>query len=167
VSATEALRAALSAGIRLGIDGDHLTLEASTAPNPVLLEQLACHKASVMALLRPADDGWSALDWLAFFDERTRMAAIHRLAPAEAAASAFACCVVEWLNRNPARSPTGQCLGCGRSEYPHEPLLPFGTEATGNAWLHSDCWPAWHASRKAEAVAALANLGITTSRTSQ
>ena len=29
------------------------------------------------------------------------------------------------------------------------------------------CWPSWQASRKAEAVAALENLGITTSRTNQ
>jgi hypothetical protein len=33
--------------------------------------------------------------------------------------------------------------------------VPFGTERTGQAWLHPQCWPGWHAKRKAEAVAAL------------
>jgi hypothetical protein len=71
----------------------------------------------------------------------------RRLAPS--------CCVAEWLNRNPARSPPGRCLGCGEAEHAHDSLLPFGTEPTGHAWLHSRCWTAWHASRQADAVAAL------------
>ena len=50
---------------------------------------------------------------------------------AEAEARAFVCCVAEWLNRNPARSPPGRCLGCGEAEHAHDPLLPFGTEPTG------------------------------------
>jgi hypothetical protein len=33
-------------------------------------------------------------------------------------------------------------------------------ESTGHAWLHSRCWPIWHAGRKAEAIAALAALWI-------
>ena len=47
-----------------------------------------------------------------------------------------------------------------RPDHAHDPLLPFGIEPTGHAWLHSRCWPAWHAGRKAEAVAALAAMGI-------
>jgi hypothetical protein len=82
------------------------------------------------------------------------------LAEIDAEARAFACCVVEWLNRNPVRSPPGRCLGCGQAEHSHDPLLPFGTEPTGHAWLHSRCWPAWHAARKADAIAALAAMGI-------
>ena len=70
--------------------------------------------------------------------------------------------VVEWLNRNPVRPPPGRCLGCGEAEYGHAPLLPFGTEPTHHAWLHSRCWAAWHAGRKAEAVASpsLSTIGI-------
>ena len=166
MSAAEALKAARAAGLRLGIDGDALTLEAATAPSPTVLDLLASHKAGIVALLRPANDGWSGEDWLAFFDERAGIAEFDGgLSREQAEACAFAACVVEWLNRNPARSPSGGCLGCGGSEHAHDTLLPFGTEPTGHAWLHSRCWPAWHAGRKAEAVAALAKLGITTSRT--
>jgi hypothetical protein len=160
VSAILAVRAASAAGVQLRIDGDALTLEASAAPPPAIVELLARHKAGILALLRPAGDGWSALDWRTFFDERAGSAAVHGLTESDAEARAFACCVVEWLNRNPVRSPPSRCLGCGQAEHSNDPLLPFGTEPTGHAWLHARCWPAWHAARKAEAIAALAAMGI-------
>jgi hypothetical protein len=70
---------------------------------------------------------------------------------------------VEWLNRNPMRSLPGRCLGCGGADHSHDPLLPYSTESTGSAWLHSGCWRAWYAGRKAEAVAALEAMGIVAS----
>jgi hypothetical protein len=165
VSAVEALKAARAAGVQVAIDGDALTLEASAAPSPAVVELLARHKVAILTLLRPAGDGWSAIDWRMYFDERSRRAAVHGLTGIEAEARAFDCCVVEWLNRNPVRSPSGRCLGCGLAEHSHDPLLPFGTEPTGHAWLHSRCWPAWHAARKADAIAALVAMGIGQPRT--
>jgi hypothetical protein len=73
---------------------------------------------------------------------------------------ATATIISEWLNRNPACSPPGRCLGCGGGELVDNPLLPFGVEPTGHAWLHSKCWRAWSASREVEAVRALARMGI-------
>jgi hypothetical protein len=161
MSAAQALNAARAAGIRLGVDDDDLTLEAAVAPPPALLELLSRYKAGILALLRPAHDGWSGEDWLAFFDERAGVAQFDGGLPREEAESrAFAYCVIEWLNRNPVRSLPGGCLGCGRAEYIHDPLLPFGTESSGHVWLHSRCWPTWHERRKAEAVAALSSIGI-------
>ena len=111
--------------------------------------------------MRPGTCGWSADDWHAFFEKRAGVAASEaRLPREEAEARAFACCVAEWLNRKLTQSPPGRCLGCGGSEHPHDKLLPFGTEQTGQAWLHSRCWQDWHASRKAEAVATLSTFGI-------
>jgi hypothetical protein len=52
VSASQALEAALAAGIRLATDGDDLLLEADAAPPSPLLAPLSHHKASVVALLR-------------------------------------------------------------------------------------------------------------------
>jgi hypothetical protein len=63
-------QAARAAGIRLGIDGDDLVLEASAPPPPAMIDLLSRHKAGIVALLRPAEDGWSAEDWQVFFDER-------------------------------------------------------------------------------------------------
>ena len=147
--------------MKLRIDGDALTLEAASAPPPAVLDLLARHKAGIIALLRPANDGWSGEDWLAFFDERAGIAEFDDGLPRqEAEARAFECCVVQWLNRNPARSPSGRCLGCGGSEHAHDKLPPFVTEPVGHAWLHLRCWDAWHAGQKAEAVAALLAFGI-------
>jgi hypothetical protein len=162
MSAVQALKAARGAGVRIGIDGDALTLGADAAPPSAVLDLLSRHKAGVVALLRKGSDGWSGEDWRTFFDERAGIAEFDGGLPRDKAeARAFACSAAEWLNRNPMRSSPGRCVGCGEGERAHDKLLPFGTEQTGHAWLHSRCWPAWHAARKAGAVAALAAMGIT------
>jgi hypothetical protein len=161
MSAVEALRAAQVAGIQLGVDGEDLVLTATVPPPAAVIDLLASHKAEVLALLRPGPDGWSAEDWQVFFEERAGIIEFDGGLPrAEAEAQAFACCVVEWLNCNPVRSPPRHCLGCGSGDHAHDPLLPYGVENTGHAWLHSRCWPAWFAGRKAEAIAALEAMGI-------
>jgi hypothetical protein len=53
-----------------------------------------------------------------------------------------------------------RAAACGNGHYAHDALLPHGIEPTGHAWLHSRCWRAWQAERKAEAVAALVAMGI-------
>ena len=162
MSAIEALKAARAAGVELALDGDDLALKAASAPPTALLHTLSQHKAEIVVLLRPAEDGWSAEDWQVFFDERAGTVQFDDGPPraAEAEARAFACCVVEWLNRYPARSAPGRCVACGDREYGYDPLLPYGVEPTGHAWLHSRCWEAWHAARKREAAAALKAMGV-------
>ena len=161
MSAAEALKAARAAGVELRLDGDALVLEASAPPPGAILDLLSRHKPGVVVLLRPGRDGWSAEDWQVFFAERDGIAeADGGLPRPEAEARAFACCVVEWLNRNFVPSPPGRCLACGGGDHGHDVLLPHGIEPTGHVWLHSRCWPDWHAGRKAEAVAALAAMGI-------
>jgi hypothetical protein len=161
MSAVDTLKAARAAGVELAIDGDNLALKAASAPPAAVLDALSRHKAEIVALLRPAEDGWSAEDWQVFFEERAGIVEFDGgLSRAEAEAQAFACCVVEWLNRNPERASAGRCLGCGDREHAHDPLLPYGAEPAGHVWLHSRCWPAWCAARKAKAVSALAAMGI-------
>jgi hypothetical protein len=163
MSAADVLKATRAAGIELGLDGDDLLLAAAAPPPAALLDLLSRDKAGIVALLRPGRDGWSAEDWQVYFDERAGIAEFDGWLPRpQAEARAFACCVAEWLNRNPVRSPSGRCLSCGADERSHDPLLPYGIETIGYAWLHSRCWRAWHAGRKAEAVAGLAAMGIAT-----
>jgi hypothetical protein len=157
----EALKAARAAGLGLHVDGLDLVLEASAPPPAAVLDLLSRYRADVVALLRPGDDGWSAEDWRAYYDERAGIAELDGGLPrADAEARAFAYCISEWLSRNPVRSPPGKCLSCGQLEQAHDPLLPFGTEACGHAWLHHTCWSAWHAGRNTEAVGALGVMGI-------
>jgi hypothetical protein len=109
--------------------------------------------------LRAGAAGWTAEDWQAFFEERASIAEFDAGLPRpRAEARAFDCCISEWLNRHPVRSSPERCVACG--EQTHDPLLPFGIESQGHAWLHSRCWPAWHAGRKAEGVAALTAMGV-------
>jgi hypothetical protein len=161
MSAAVALKAGHTAGIRFEIDGNDLVLEASAPPPPAVIDLLSRHKAEVVALLRPAKDGWSAEDWQVFFDERAAIVEFDGgLSRAEAEAHAFDCCVVEWLNHNPEHSPAGPCLDCGDCDHTDDPLLPYGTEISGRGWLHSSCWRAWHEGRKSEATAFLEAIGI-------
>jgi hypothetical protein len=163
VSAVQALKAASAAGVRLGIDGKDLTLEADAAPPPSVIDLLTRHKADLIALLRIGRKSWSGEDWRAFFDERAGIAEFDGGQPREQAeARAHACCVAEWLNRNPVRSSPYSCQRCGEAERAHDPLLPFATESIGPARLHSRCWSAWSAARQAEAVADLEAMGIAT-----
>jgi hypothetical protein len=162
MSAAQALKAARAAGIELDIDGDDLLWAAPEQPPTAVLDLLARHKTGIVRLLRSGDDEWSAEDWQAFFDERAGIAEHDGgLSRSEAEALAFAHCVVEWLMRHPVRSKPGACLRCGRVEDERDGIvLPFGTEASGHAWLHSHCWPAWYSGCKAEAAAALSVMGI-------
>ena len=70
MSAVEALKTARAAGVELALDGDDLALKAASAPPAAVLDALSRHKAEIVALLRPAEDGWSAEDWQVFFDDR-------------------------------------------------------------------------------------------------
>ncbi|MBL8666334.1 MAG: hypothetical protein JNM48_02595 [Rhodospirillales bacterium] len=161
MSASQALHAARAAGVELHLDGDDLVLKASAPPPPEVLDLLSRHKAEILPLLRPGGGGWSSDDWQTFYDERAGIAEFDGgLTRADAEARAFACCVGKWLDRNPATSTQRRCLACGGGDHAHDPLLPHGTDVTGHVWLHSGCWPAWYARRNAEAVAALAAIGI-------
>jgi hypothetical protein len=118
-------------------------------------------KAAIGSMLQPCADSWLAENWKAYFDERASIAEFDGgLSRSQAEIRAFACCVVEWLNRNPTSSPAGRCFACNGREYSHDPLLPFGIGMAGCVWLHSHCQPSWYAGRKVEAVAALAAMGI-------
>jgi hypothetical protein len=164
MSAFRALKAARAAGVHFEIDGNQLVLEATSPPPAAVLEAISRHKIEIVALLRPGRDGWSAADWQGFFDERAGIAEFDcGLPPPQAEVQAFACCVVEWLNRNPEHSPSGRCLGCGSREKGHDALLPFGIEPAGHVWLHGHCWPAWYQGRKARAASALRAMGIVSS----
>jgi len=161
MSAARAIMEARAAGIQIGVEGDDLVLEASSPPPPAVLDLLSRFKSAIVLWLRPGTDGWSAEDWRAVFDERAGIAEFDGGLPRpEAEAQAVACCVTEWMNRHPATSSPERCLACKGGDRPGDPLLPHGTETHGHAWLHSRCWPNWHGSRKAEAIAALMAMGI-------
>jgi len=156
MSAAQTLNAARAAGISVDIDGEDLVLQAPAPPPPAVVEALSRHKADILALLRPMNDGWAAEDWQAFYDERAGIFEFDGRMPRPAAeAQAFEACVVEWPNRNPAPSPAGRCAWCGGCETDSAAVIPFGIEPGTHAWLHSECWRPWQEARRAQAVEAL------------
>jgi hypothetical protein len=161
MSAAEALKAARAADIKLAIEGNDLLLEAASEPPAVVLDALRQHKAEVVAMLRSGRDGWSAEDWLLFFEERAAIAEIDGGSlRTEAEAQALTCCIVEWLNRNPTPSAPGRCAWCGQAESRDAVVLPYGTEPATHIWLHPECWAAWQDTRRSQAREALARMGI-------
>ena len=97
MSAAKAVMEARAAGILLGVEGDDLVLEAPAPPPAALLGLLSHQKATIVALLRPGRDGWSAEDWQVYFDERAGIAEFDGGLPRERSeALAFACCAAEW-----------------------------------------------------------------------
>jgi len=161
MSAIQALRLAQEKGVRIGVAGTDLILEADQEPAPKVLEGLRRHKAGIVALLRATDGDWTAKDWQTFFDERAGIAEFDQgHTRAEAEAVAFECCVVEWLNRYPELSDPGRCAWCGKPEAGGSVVVPFGTTDHGHTWLHHDCWNDWSRNRRKKAKQALAEIGL-------
>jgi hypothetical protein len=118
VSAAEALKAARAAGVSIRIDGDDLVLEASASPAPAVLDALSSHKAAIVALLRPASDGWlpedaaNARQWRNQLDARTNEWLLGDRGWEEARRLAWGDLVNEWHELHGQRWPIWQCAGC-------------------------------------------------------
>src|SRR5262249_17538486 len=161
MSAAQALSAARAVGIHLEVDGDDLLLEASAPPSSAILEELSQHKAEIVAVLRPGRDGWPAEGWPSLVREGAALTGFDGgLSRTEAEAQALACCIVEWLNRNPTPSAPGRCAWCGQAESRDAIVLPYGTEPGTHIWLHAECWPAWQKVRRSQATEALMRMGV-------
>ena len=131
-----------------------------SAPGPADAAAARREGAKVIALRQPAKD-WSAEDWRGLYDERAGIAEFDGgLSRPESEAKALKHCIAEWLYRNPVTSPARACPVCGATDQPNDPLLAVGLGG-GLVWAHRECAPAWRAGRIAEAVTALAALGIT------
>ncbi len=149
-----------AAGGRVIIIEDRLKVRAPLPLPDKLVAELRLHKAEVLAFLQDRKPVWTPEDRQAHFDERAGIVEHDGgLSRADAEQRAFECCVMEWLWRNPppATGPE-RCAHCG--EPFGEDGLPFLTGDGGQGWLHNGCHGDWTAQRRAEAVEALAILGL-------
>lgn len=163
MSALERLKAATRAGVEVTLDGDDLAVNASVQPPDAVLSGLASFKAEIVDLLRPDSHGWTADDWMAFYDERAGV--VQRDGSEDqrtAEANALACCVAEWVNRNPLkpRRLTYDCLRCN-THVTCDTGFPLSTpELVAGAWVHNNCIEGFHAYRRAEALDAFSRCGV-------
>ncbi len=166
MSAVEALRLARENGVRLGVAGTGLILDADREPASRVLETLRRHKAGIVALLTTAEGDWTSEDWRVFYDERPGIAEFDGgQTRAEAEVLAFECCIVEWLNHHPQHSHPGRCAWCEKPDRDGHAVVPFGTKIHGHTWLHPECWNDWRQDRRARARRALDRHGIKASLT--
>ena len=68
------LRTARAAGLTFRVQGEHLIVEAPSAPPPDLLDAVSRHKAEILKFLRHDTASWTTEDWRALFDERAGIA---------------------------------------------------------------------------------------------
>jgi hypothetical protein len=85
---------------------------------------------------------------------------VRNLPRLEAERAAFDIVLVERLNATHPDTDPNRCAWCGRAETPSDALLPIGVGAR-HAWLHRDCWDRWRERQRTEAIAMLAEAGIT------
>jgi hypothetical protein len=145
-----------SNGVSLKKNGRQIVLEG---PESVITDALVDKLRELKSdLLRNLGD-WDSGDWQEYYDERASIAKFEGGAPTvEAERRAYQFCIVEWLNQNPEATTPGQCAHCRQTGQPDHVVVPFGTE--NHTWLHPECWPAWHESRRSRAIAALIAMGI-------
>ena len=162
MSAAEALKSARAAGVHITADGEDLILDAESPPPAPIVDALKRYKPEIVALLTRSAGDWSAEEWGAFLHERAAIIEFDGgLSRAEAEASAYEWCIVEWLNRNPAPSESGLCAWCQQPEGgTSSVVVPFGTDEYGHTWLHHRCWKSWHDDRRKRARKYLADIDI-------
>ncbi|WP_337355760.1 hypothetical protein [Prosthecomicrobium sp. N25] len=151
MSALRALRLAREVGVAVQADGDELVVEADFPPPPPVVEDLTEHKWAILSLLRGRDE-WDAEDWVAYFQERARVARFEGdLDPHAAEGQAFECCVRRWLWRYPAVEAGGTaCAGCGKRA--GEVMLPVLDGSGEHVLVHPECHATWSRGRHQEAV---------------
>jgi hypothetical protein len=161
MSVAETIRMAEASGIRLGVEGADLILDADLEPPVDVVNAICRHKAEIIELLALSGDRWTADDWQALYDERAAIAEYERGASREVAeATAFEVCVVRWLDSHPpSQDDLDCCVHCGE-QMDELDAISYLTGDGGDVWMHGQCHPAWTERRRKQAVEALAGLGL-------
>ncbi len=161
MSAVEILQMARENGVHIGIEGADLILDAEREPTSRVLAAIRRHKEDIIDLLTAADGDRTAEGWRVFYEEHATKAEFDGgQTREEAAARAFECCIVEWLNRHPEHFDPGRCAWCAAAETSGARIVPYGANRSGHVWLHPACWQSWHDDRRQSAISALAAFNI-------
>ncbi len=158
MSAVSALKAARAAGLTLSIEGEHLILEAPSAPPTDVLQAVSRHKAEILKLLRYDAANWSVTDWQALFDERAGIAEYDGgLSRLDAEMYAFEDCVDHWLALHlPVARKQEHCLRCCTYVSDQEKASVVVTCVGGTTGrLHANCASDWKNLRRWDARSAL------------
>ena len=64
MNAAQVMKQAAAAGIRIAIEGDSLSLEATAPPPQAIIELITKHKPEIINLLRSGREGLAEVTWL-------------------------------------------------------------------------------------------------------
>ena len=107
------------------------------------------------------DPAAAARRWRRKFEDRTIVVQrVRNLPQAEAERAAYDIVLVEFLNATHPDTDPSRCACCGRAETPRDSPAA-NRRGCRHAWLHPNCWAPWRERRRREAIAALAEAGIT------
>lgn len=143
--------------ITLGDEGIRLKVPTSLHDEAVA-EVRAQKNAISRALKNETEVPWDADDYRTFHHERADVDGGQTRAQAEA--SSFEGCIVEWMNRHPEPSDTSCCVWCRLQDLSGHGIVPFGADGRGHAWLHPECWSKWQERRRQQAVEELLARGV-------
>ncbi len=163
MSAIEALRMARENGVRLGVAGGDLILDADREPARQVLEAIRLHKAAIVALLTSAKSVWTADDWRDFYQERAAIMEYDgEISREEAERLALDWCIMTWMAANPPCGLSKElCSACGEPiGRVGEDSIPLLAGKESHAWVHHTCVGEWQRQRRSLAVSALAKMGV-------
>ena len=126
-----------------------MRLEGRVPPPHGLLIILKYFKANILNHLK---------EWWEYSEERAAIAQYsdYGVSRHEANVHAHDACVDKWIVKNEVPSTDNLCAHCSVGEQPNDPLRSY----PGAALLHAGCYPTWLRSRKTEAIAGLAAIGM-------
>lgn len=79
MKAAQVLKEASAAGVRIAIDGNGLSLEATAAPSEAMIELITQHKAEIVDLLRSSGPAEGEVNWLDMVVAVENEAGRHRI----------------------------------------------------------------------------------------
>ena len=136
-----------------------LRLHAEREPDESLVRLLRDNRQAVIDAFLKAEtesDRWRRL----LAEKIETVVKMRGLPRPNAEAEAFRHIVIEFLNENHPMTDPRVCAYCRGPDLPLTPILPFGG-GDRHSWLHQSCRDPWAEARRADAVAALSQMGIT------
>jgi hypothetical protein len=145
-------------GVTLEVFLGKLRLRAESEPDESLVRLLRDNKQAVIEAFLAAET--EPARWRRRLAEKIEtIVTIRGLSQASAKAEAFKHVVIEYMDETHPDTDPRVCAHCHGPNLPLTPTVPIGV-GERHAWLHQRCWEPWSERRRAEAVVALAKMGI-------
>jgi hypothetical protein len=159
VTGAEILALTKNCGVIVEVFCGKLRVQGEGARDERLVGLLRDNRQAVIEAFLEAEtapDRWRRL----LAEKLETIVKMRGLARSDAEAEAFRHIVIEYLNETHPNTDPRVCAHCRGPDLPLTPILPSGV-GDRHTWLHQRCHQQWAERRRAEAIAALAAMGVT------